>query len=79
MAPVEQLDEFGQTLLLVEPDILHAPPIEDTVGHQGQAFNIRLPARPVAAIENDRSRIILRQLPFDLSYQLLPLFLVRFA
>jgi hypothetical protein len=55
-------------LLLFEPDILHSPPIEDTVDHKGQPFNVWLPTRPVAAVENDRSSIVLSQLPFDLPH-----------
>src|ERR1700730_12409775 len=65
--------------LLVEPDVFHAPTVEDAVDHQGQPFNVRLPTRPVAAVEDDRSSIVLRQLPFDLPHQLLSLLLVRLA
>src|SRR5215472_16602260 len=42
-------------------------------------FNVRLPTRPVAVVENDRSSVVLRQLPFDLPHQMLSLFLVCLA
>jgi hypothetical protein len=48
-------------LVSTKPDVLHAPTVEDAVDHQGQSFNTRLPTRPVAAVENDRSSIVLRQ------------------
>src|SRR5215469_6810209 len=66
-------------ILPVDPDVFHAPTVEDTIDHQGQPFNVRLPTRPVAVVENDRSSIVLGQLPFDLPHQLLSLLLVRLA
>ena len=40
--------------LLVEPDILHAPAVEDAVDHDRQALDIRALAGAAAAVENDR-------------------------
>src|SRR5689334_24732526 len=63
----------------IEPDVFHAPTVEDAVDHQGQPLHIRLPTRPAAAVEDDRSGTVLRQIPFDLPNQLLSLLLVCFA
>src|SRR5215471_19858142 len=66
-------------ILPVDPDVFHAPAVEDAIDHKGQPFNVRLPTRPVAVVENDRSSVVLGQLPFDLPHQLLSLFLVCLA
>src|SRR5215471_16162428 len=66
-------------ILPVDPDVFHAPAVEDAIDHQGQLFNVRLPTRPVAAVENDRSSVVLGQLPFDLPHQLLSFILVCLA
>src|SRR5262249_30772755 len=63
----------------VEPDVFHAPAVEDAVDHEGQPLNVRLPTRPAAAVEDDRSSIVLRQLAFDLPNQLLAVLLVCLA
>ena len=60
--------------LLVEPDVFHAPAVVDAVDHDREPFDIGLLAGRAARIEDDRSCRILRQLPFDLPYQLLTLF-----
>jgi len=51
--------------LLVEPDILHAPAVEDAVDHDRQAFDIGALAGAAAAVENDRPHIVVGQLAFD--------------
>ncbi len=61
---------------LVEPHVFQAPTVEDTVDHQGQSFNVRLQTGPVAAVEDDRSSIVIRQLSFDPPNQQLALLLV---
>src|SRR3984893_5077037 len=66
-------------LSFVEPDVFHPPTVEDAVDHEGQSFNVGLPTRPVAAVEDDWSSIVLRQLSFDLPNQLLALLLVYLA
>ena len=70
---------IGRLISFVEPNIFHAPSVEDAVDHEGQPLNVRLPTRPLAAVEDDRSSIVLRQLPFDLPDQLLPLLLIYLA
>src|SRR6266436_8863838 len=60
--------------LLVEPDVFHAPAVVDAVDHDREPLDIGLLAGRAARIEDDRSCRILRQLPFDLPYQLLALF-----
>src|SRR5262249_18552215 len=42
------------TRSIVEPDVFHAPAIEDAVGRQGHAFDVRLPASGTAPVEDDR-------------------------
>src|ERR1700680_664531 len=64
--------------LFVEPDVLHAPPVDDAVDHHRQPLHPRLPARRAAAVIDDRPGTVLRQLPFDLPYELLPILLVGF-
>src|SRR6516165_12614157 len=51
--------------LLVEPDILHAPAVEDAVDHDCQALHIRTLAGAAAAVENDRSHTVVDQLALD--------------
>src|SRR5229473_8503510 len=60
--------------LLVEPDVFHAPAVVDAVDHDREPLDIGLLTGRAARIEDDRSCRILRQLPFDLPYQLLALF-----
>src|SRR5215472_467023 len=62
--------------LSVEPDVLPTIAVEDAVDHQCQPLHRRLPARSAAAVEDDRSGAVLRQLAFDLPHQLLALLLV---
>jgi hypothetical protein len=51
--------------LLVEPDILHAPAVEDAVDHDRQALDIGTLASPATAVENDRPHAVVGQLAFD--------------
>src|SRR5258705_11121275 len=51
--------------LLVEPDILHAPAVEDAVAHDRQALDIGALAGAAAAVENDRPHIVVGQLALD--------------
>jgi hypothetical protein len=41
-------------LLLVEPDVFHAPAVEDAVGHDRPPLDMRLPAGRAAVVKNDR-------------------------
>ena len=66
-----------ECVLFIEPDVLHTAAIEDAVDHDREPLHPRLPAGPAAAIEDDRSRAILGQLPLDFPNQLLAFFLVR--
>src|SRR5467141_211059 len=51
--------------LFVEPDVFHAPAVEDAVDHDRQALDPGLLAGPAAAIEDDRPGVVLRQLALD--------------
>src|SRR5439155_26125104 len=66
-------------LLLVEPDILEAPPVEHAVDHDLQTLEARLPARRKAQVIDDRARLVLLQPAVDLPYQALALLLVGFG
>src|SRR5438552_7660883 len=59
--------------LFVEPDVLHAPAVEDAVDHDRQPLHMRLPAGRAAVVKDDRPGAVFRQLPLDLPYQLLAL------
>src|SRR6266481_3520917 len=59
--------------LLVEPDIFHAPAVEDAVDHDRPALDMGLPAGRAAVAKDDRPGAVFRQLPLDLPYQLLAL------
>src|ERR1700726_3310044 len=56
--------------LFVEPDVLHAPIVDDTVDHHRPALYRRLPAIGEAVVEYDRAGPVLCQLSFDLPHQL---------
>src|SRR3984893_7328542 len=56
--------------LFVEPDVLHAPIVDDTVDHHRPALYRRLPAIGEAVVEDDRAGPVLCQLSFDLPHQL---------
>src|ERR1700720_867114 len=56
--------------LFVEPDVLHAPIVDDTVDHHRPALYRRLPAISEAVVEDDRAGPVLCQLSFDLPHQL---------
>jgi hypothetical protein len=57
----------------VGPYILYAPAAEDSVIHQGQPLDLRLPAGSLAHEEEDRADRIFDQLTFDLPYRLFAL------
>src|SRR5215831_9169821 len=61
------------TRSIVEPDLFHAPAIEDAVRRQGHAFDVRLPASGTAPIEDDRPGAVFRQFSFDLPHQVFAL------
>src|SRR5260370_18410582 len=64
--------------LFVEPNVLHAPAVEDAVDHYRQPLHPRLPARRAAAVIDHLPGAVLPQLPLDLSYALLPILPVGF-
>src|SRR5260370_37720336 len=65
--------------LPVEPDVFHAPAVEDAVDHRRQPLDLRLPAGRCEAVQDDRPCPILLQLPVDLPHQLLAFFLIGLA
>src|SRR6516164_6628169 len=62
--------------LFVEPGVLHAPVVDDAVGHHCPTLDLRLPAIGKTIVKDDWPRAFLGQLPFNLPYQLLALSLV---
>src|SRR5438132_7910392 len=62
--------------LLVEPDVFHAPAVEDTADHHRQPFYPRLPAGRLAVVSDDRPGSVLLQFLVDLPHQLFAFFLV---
>jgi hypothetical protein len=66
-------------LLLVEPDVFHAPAVEDAIGGEGHPHDVRLPTGRPAPIEDDRPSNVFGQFSFDLPNQPLPLLGVRFS
>ena len=67
-----------QRSLLVQPHVLVTIAIIRAVHHDGDALDIRLPARAPAAVEDDRTSDVLLQLLVDLPDQLLALLDIRF-
>src|SRR3954454_3059191 len=65
--------------LLIEPDILQAPAIEDAVDHQRDALDVRAQAGAARVVKDDRAGIVLRQSALDRPEQLLAAFNVRGA
>ena len=59
--------------LFVEPNIFHAPAVEDAVDHGRPPLDIGLPAGRAAVVKNDRPGAVLGQLALDLSHKLLAL------
>src|SRR6516164_5201974 len=62
--------------LLVEPDVLEAPAVEDAVDHHPQTLDSRLPAGGEPQVIDDRPRLVLLQSSVDLPHQPLALLLV---
>src|SRR5204863_7785624 len=60
-------------VLSVEPDILHAPAVEEAVHQERRPLYVRVPAGRAAVVKDDRSGAVLRQFSFDRPYQLLAL------
>ena len=66
----------GLAGLVVEPDVLHAPPIVLAVDHDGQPFDLRLHAGGGTSVVDNRTRAVLLQLLVDVSDQTPTLFAV---
>src|SRR5205823_27901 len=64
--------------LSVEPDVFHAPAVEDAVGRDRQPFDIGLPTGCAAPVD-DRPGAVLGQFPLDLPDQLLALLGIDFG
>ena len=62
--------------LSIQPNILHAPAVEQAVDHDRQSLELRLPAGRKAIVEKDRPRTILLQLPVDVPDKMLALGLI---
>src|SRR6266404_1172846 len=56
---------------LIEPDVFHAPAVEDAVDHDGQSLDVGLPAGSLAGIKYDGAGAVIGQLAFDRPQQLL--------
>src|SRR5206468_1941077 len=62
--------------LVVKPDVLKAPAVEDAVHHHSEALDPRLPAGGEPQVIDDRPCLVLLQSPVDFPYQPPALFLV---
>src|SRR5262249_34377371 len=60
-------------MLFVEPNVFHAPAIEEAVGHLREPSDVRLPAGCALGIEQNRPGAIFGQLALDLPEHLLAL------
>src|SRR6202022_3607852 len=69
-SPPASISSSPSSHLFVEPDVLHAPIVDDTVDHHRPALYRRLPAIGEAVVEDDRAGPVLCQLSFDLPHQL---------
>src|ERR1700730_5246481 len=67
---------WAGSILLVAPDVFHAPAVVDAVGHQRQVFDPGPPAGGAGRIEKHRAHARLREDTLDLPHQLLALFRV---
>jgi hypothetical protein len=52
--------------LFVEPDVFHAPAVEDAVGHQAQVLDPGLPAGGDSRVKKHRADLCLGEDPLDL-------------
>ena len=66
--------ELFRAPLLIEPDVFHAPAVEDAVDHDSQPFHIGLPASRAPVVKDDRPGPVIGQLPFDLPDEMFALF-----
>src|SRR5262249_55501131 len=69
----------GMSSSVVEPDVFHAPTVEDTIGRYCQPFDTGLPAGCAAPIEDGWPCAVFRQFPFDLPDQFLACLRVGFG
>jgi hypothetical protein len=74
--PRDPSDE-SQESLLVEPNVFHAPTVEQAVDHDREPLHPRLPAGRKPRVKDDRPYPVFRQFPFDLPDQSATLVLVR--
>src|SRR5882672_6169573 len=65
--------------LLVHPDVFVTIAVIGAVHHDGDALDVRLPARTLTTVEDDRARHVLLQFLVDFPDQLLALLLVGFG
>src|SRR5215469_11144472 len=49
------ISQLPLRLLFIEPDVFHAPAVEDAVDHDRQPLDIGLPADPALGVKNDRA------------------------
>src|SRR5215469_16396033 len=63
--------------LFVEPDVFHAPAVEDAIDHDRPPLDVGLPTRRSAVVKDDRPGAIFGQLPLNFPDQLLALLGVR--
>src|SRR6516162_7671879 len=59
-------DAIRRRPLFVEPDVFHAPAVEDAVGHQAQVLDPGLPAGADSRVKKHRADLCLGEDPFDL-------------
>src|SRR5437868_5651371 len=64
--------------LLIEPNILHAPPVKKAVDHNRQSLELGLPAGREAIVKKDRPRAVLLQFLVDVPNDMPTLLLICF-
>src|SRR5438034_5926922 len=69
----------GRNRLIVEPDVFHAPTVDDAVGRDGQPIDLRLPTGRAAPIEDDRPGPVFGHFPLDFPDQVFALLGVGFG
>src|SRR6516225_4386651 len=66
ITPTQGTQGDGPTgVLFIEPDVFHAPAVEDAVNHDRQPLDIGLPAGPAFRIENNWPGAVFRELSFN--------------
>src|SRR5215469_9814129 len=67
------------TRLFVEPEVFEAEAVVNAVDHHSHPLHLRVAARRLSGVEDNRTGAVLGQPPFDFPYQMLAFVLVGFG